>query len=327
VPHSKRLKARPTIVAAAIALVVAGVGAGGDARAAWPVPAFARGKGDVDVSGDARFGLFAGARELVVWELATGQRRHRARLTQAAWELHPSPNGETTALVAPGRLAEVQLLTGRVVVDRPAPITNAGAHEIAWAPDGGELVLVGFELAELVPGEGTPIVYWEPKLGYVARQIRLPGLVATRGAVVLRDGAGVVIGTPRDLIYLGRSLIDVRSTRHAGTADARVVGVVADGVVVVQRGRLEVLEPKTATVVRTLEVPIADGERIVSHPAARWLVALAEGAPSARVIDPGSGVEAALALTTLGKPRGLSLVAEGLVGLGPKQIVMVTPGP
>ncbi|MCC6623621.1 MAG: hypothetical protein IT385_20350 [Deltaproteobacteria bacterium] len=312
---------------ALVALVALGAGSvAPSARAAGPLPAFARGRGDVDVSGDGRFGLFAGGRELVIWELATGQRRHRARLASAAWEIHASPDGETVALVAPGRFAEVKVLNGRVVVDQPAPRTVAGVTEVAWAPDGSELVLVGLELAELAPGPGTPIAYFEPKLGYVARQIRVPGLVATRGAAVLPDGGGVVVGTPRDLLFLGQSLVDVRTARHAGTADVRVIGAFAQGVLVVQRGRLEVLEPKTAALQRTIEIGIAEDERLLARPLGRWLLAIVDGAKAMRVIDLQAGTDDALPLATLGRPRVVTPLADALVAFG-RQVVILPQGP
>ncbi|MFO0747794.1 MAG: hypothetical protein U1F43_19330 [Myxococcota bacterium] len=125
------------------------------------------------MSGDGRFGLFAGRRELV----GLGARRRQEEGAAGAGGVGAGAEPERRDHL-PGRALRsawsiVMLLTGRVVADLlVAAGSQTRVRELAWTPDGRQVLLLGWELAELGPGEGTPLAYYDPKLGYVMRQIR-----------------------------------------------------------------------------------------------------------------------------------------------------------
>ncbi|MFO0750797.1 MAG: hypothetical protein U1F43_34775, partial [Myxococcota bacterium] len=319
--------------ALALALGLAPVLGVGPAEAE-PIPPAARGRGALGVSGDGRFGLFAGRRELVTWELADGKKKLRVPLAPAAWELAPSPSGETTFLVAPDRLVDVMLLTGRVVADLPvAAGSQTPVRELAWTPDGTQVLLLGWELAELGPGEGTPLAYYDPKLGYVMRQIRIPGLVESRGMVVLKSGFDVVIGTPKRLVLLGLGVASVRTVALAdaadGAGDRRLVAAVAGGVLSVRGGQLELLDPERGRVTRTLELAPGPPRRWLARPLGRWVVGASDDLRAFVCVDVEAGAVDVLDPRALGGLRAALPMERGLLVLGREARVvdLATPLP
>lgn len=316
--HARSVSCRRAVLGWVSAVVLGGSGARGEpvptSAHSEPLPAFARGRGDLDLSGDGRLGLFASRQELIVWELATGKRKHRVKLRPSAWEIHPSPNGEVTLLASAERLVLVQLLTGRVVEDMSAPSPWPAAREIAWAPEGGEVMLLGFELPGLEPGAGTPIAYFEATLGYVARQIRIPDLHTARGMAVLSGGDGVVVGLPKQLLYLGRSPFDVRSHAHGGAPDFRVITSLLDGVLVIRAGRFEVLDPKTGAVIRTAAIAPNADETFAARPVGSWLVGT--NGDGVRIIDLAHDAASLLDPRAFGRPRAIVPLSDDVVVFG-----------
>ena len=81
-------------------------------------------------------------------------------------------------------------------------------------------------------GEGTPIAYFDPRLGFAARQIRIPGLTETRGMATLANGLDVVVGRPRDLMILGLGVASAKTVSLGVLAGGTVLASAPDGLVV-----------------------------------------------------------------------------------------------
>jgi len=292
---------------------------------AEPLPATARGKGTLSISGDGRFGLFATTRELVTWEIDGGPKKFRVRLpAREPWTLWPSPDGEMVVMTTPSRVAEVMLLTGRVVFDVTAA-TASGPREVAWKPDSKEVVVLGWELPELVAGDGTPIAYFDPRLGFAARQIRMPGLRDTLGMATLANGLDVIVATPSDLLVLGLGLASVKTIPLGPLAGAHLLASTADGLVVNKGDGVFVIDPDTAKVLRSLKLPDpAASYRFSTRQAGRWLVGTTDKPVALIALDLMSARARPLDVVTLGKPTMVLPLADRLVVIG-KDIAFVIP--
>lgn len=292
---------------------------------AQPLPANARGKGTLSVSGDGRFGLFASARELVTWEIGGGPKKFRVRLpSREPWTLWPSPDGEMLVMTTPTRVVEVILLTGRVVFDLNAK-SASGPREVAWKPDSKEVVVLGWELPELVADVGTPIAYFDPRLGFAARQIRFPKLDETRGMATLGNGLDVVVATPRDLLVLGLGVASVKTVPLGVLAGARLVAAAPDGLVLHHGESIHVVDSERAKILRSMVLPDpAAAYRFATRQAGRLLVASSDKPRALVALDVVAGRVAPLDDKALGKPSVILPLADRIVVIG-KTITFLTP--
>lgn len=292
---------------------------------AQPLPATARGKGTLSVSGDGRFGLFASNKELVTWEIDGGPKKFRVKMpSREPWSLWPSPDGEMLVMTTPTRVAEVMLLTGRVVFDLTSS-ASSGPREVAWKPDSKEVLLLGWELPELMAGDGTPIAYFDPRLGFAARQIRVPGMSETRGMATLANGLDVVVARSKDLMVLGLGVASVRTVPLGPLAGATLIASAPDGLVVHHGDAVHVIDSESAKILRTLKLPDASAAwRFEARQAGRWLVASVDKPRVLVALDVVGQRVSPLDVMTLGKTAVVLPLADRLVSVA-KDVQFMRP--
>ncbi len=304
------------------------------APAVWlPGPPKAIGaSGLVDVSEDGNVGVTASGASLVSWDIASGKKKLAARLPDERWHtvsVAPNTDGEAErAFVASDRRAVlVHLRTGRLIANWPvsAPKGNV-VRAAAWSHDGRRLALLGWEVPGLrATGEtGAPVLWVDAETGTVVSQLRLPDIAeGVHGLTTLDDGR-VVLGTPKRLVLLGPGPNDARTMSVENSA---LVGATRDGIVVVKRGVLVVLDAgsSSAKEVARVRAPV-ELTHARMRAGGRWVVASEQAAVMA--IDLVTLKAHVLSPKAL-KTEVVAAMRDGVVVLGKKvaRLVLTTGVP
>ncbi len=275
----------------------------------------------VDVSEAGDVGVTASGASLVSWDIGSGKKKLAARLPDEKWHtlsVAPDTDGEAErAFVASDRRAVlVHLRTGRLIANWPvgAPRGNV-VRAAAWSHDGRRLALLGWEVPGLrVTGEtGAPVLWVDAETGTVTSQLRLPDIAeGVHGLTTLNDGR-VVLGTPKRLVLLGPGPSDARTMSFENSA---LVGATRDGIVVIKRGAIVVLDAaaSTAKEVARVRAPM-DLTTATMRPGGRWVVAVERGAVIA--IDLVRAKATLLSAKAL-KTEVVVPMREGVVAMGKK---------
>jgi|GEM_PF-3309484 len=280
----------------------------------------------VDAGEDGVLGVSVQGTSLVTWDLETGKRKLAARLPAETWHtlsVAPRTAGESERAVvaAERRIVLVHLRTGRLIGDWKVPPAVA-LRDIAWAPDGTRLGLVGWELPGLrteglIADRGTPVLWVDAETGTVVSQLRMPEMAeAINGMASLADGRSVALGTPKRIVVLGPGPNDARTI---GIDNEGVVGATREGIVVVKRGLLVVVDPgsgKTAKELSRLRAAIELTAETRLRSGGHWAVATARGAVLA--IDLARGRVITLSQALLGPNAVVVPGLNGVIVLGKK---------
>lgn len=274
---------------------------------------------------DGALGVLVQGASLVIWDLETGKRKLAARLPSERWHtlsVAPRTGGESERAVvaADGRIVLVHLRTGRLISDWKVPRTHVDARDIAWSHDGTRVGLIGWELPGLIAETGMPVLWIEAETGAVVSQLRLPEMSEPiQGLTALSDGRSVAIGTPKRVVVLGPGVADARTI---GIENQGVVGATRDGIVVIKRGLLVVIDPssgKTAKELSRVRTPVDLSEQdtgLRMLAGGRWAVASSKGAVMA--IDLARGRVITLAAAALGASAFVVPSIDGVTVLGKK---------
>ena len=270
---------------------------------------------------DARLGVLVDGATLVTWAVDDGKKRITARLPKARWtglHLAPRTDGETERAIvtADGRAALVHLRTGRVIADWTTPFVLG--RVVSWAPDGTRVALVGWEVPGLLPGSGLPVLWVDAETGTVVSQLRLPDGVSIRGATAI-DQRRIAVGVDKRVVVLGPGPNDAKTMAidHQG-----VVGATRDGIVVLKKGALVVIDAasgKTAKEVAKIRAPVDLGGGLGLWTAGRWGVVRTPDAWWA--IDFVKARATALSPALLGRGAVVP-TAAGIARVGAKTIVL-----
>jgi len=274
---------------------------------------------------DGVLGVLVQGASLVTWDLESGKRKLAARLPAERWHtlsLGPRTSGESERVVvaADDRIVLVHLRTGRLIGDWKVPHMHLAARDIAWSHDGTRVGLIGWELPGLLSQSndvGSPVLWVDAETGTVVSQLRLPEMAEqVQGMTALGDGRSVAIGTPKRVIVLGPGVSDARTI---GVENQGVVGATKDGIVVIKRGLLVVIDPasgKTAKELSRVRAPVDLTTELRMLAGGRWAVATSKGAVMA--IDIARGRVITFAATALGAGSVVVPSNDGVIVLGRK---------